>query len=137
PPDSPRFPYTTLFRSFVCLGLRAGHDPGDVGILTLRHHALRALLLALLAALVLFLAPLEARQLFLSLVRSGLHASSIPPHNERARPREGRARSHRPARAYAMGRTFAACRPLGPFLTSNSTFCPSARERKPSATMAV
>src|SRR4051812_10522777 len=32
-----------------------------------------------------------------------------------------------------MGRTFCACRPLGPRATSNSTFWPSASERKPSA----
>src|SRR5258708_8578791 len=34
-------------------------------------------------------------------------------------------------------RTFCACRPFGPFTTSNSTFCPSAKVRKPSALIAV
>src|SRR5262249_22959423 len=33
--------------------------------------------------------------------------------------------------------TFCACRPFGPRLTSNCTFCPSARVRKPSLWMAV
>ena len=30
-----------------------------------------------------------------------------------------------------MARTFAACSPLGPWLVSNSTFCPSSRLRYP------
>src|SRR5581483_5579915 len=40
-------------------------------------------------------------------------------------------------RLYPTLRTFCACSPFGPFTTSNSTFWPSARVRKPSALIAV
>src|SRR6202042_3867753 len=36
-----------------------------------------------------------------------------------------------PTRGDQMARTFAACSPLGPWLVSNSTFCPSSRLRYP------
>ena len=32
---------------------------------------------------------------------------------------------------YPIGRTFAACKPFGPLVVSNSTFWPSAKLRKP------
>src|SRR6266545_1182749 len=71
-----------------------------------------------------------------SLGRDSGAGQNVPPENEKS-PADGAGLIVLQGEAAQNGRTFAAWRPFGPFVTSNSTFWPSARVRKPCAWMAV
>src|SRR6266571_6193730 len=62
------------------------------------------------------------------------HGPNIRPPNETG---PGRRPGPAPDATRQTLRTFCACKPLGPWATSNSTVSPSARLRKPSAWIAV
>ena len=145
-PARRRSPEETLSLPLALLGERlgAGDDARDVGIhfAGLARRALQLLALAPLALLILEASALLALLLSLPLRRASLLLHRSSRERERGKrgpaiPREAPGPLSENLDAPRWPETFLGLQALRALFTSNSTFCPSERVRKPSALIAV